>query len=54
VLDQVDLRAGAGLVLAFVVRPTLGLVLGSLLCFYVGHQALTLAGYALGMRRTWR
>ena len=54
VLDQVDVTAGAWLVLAFRVRPTAALVLASLVFVFVTHQILTLAGYALGMRATWR
>ena len=54
VLDQVDVAAGAWLVLALVVRPTLALVLASLVFVFVTHQVITVAGYALGMRATWR
>jgi hypothetical protein len=54
VLDQVDVLIGGWLILAAVVTPTMGLVLGSFLFVYVGHQLITLAGYALGMRATSR
>jgi hypothetical protein len=54
VLDQIDVAAGAWLVLALVVRPTPALVLASLAFVFVTHQAITVAGYALGMRATWR
>jgi hypothetical protein len=54
VLDQVDLLVGAWLVLAFVVWPTAGRLLGSFLFLYLGHQVITLVGYGLGMRATWR
>ncbi len=54
VLDQVDVVAGAWLVLAMVVEPTLARVMGSLLFVYCGHQLITLVGYALGMRATPR
>lgn len=52
VLDQIDILMGAWLVLAFVVSPTFGLLLGSSLCVYRGHQMLTLIGHRLGMRAT--
>jgi CDP-2,3-bis-(O-geranylgeranyl)-sn-glycerol synthase len=54
VLDQVDVVAGAWAVLLWVVEPDLGTVLASLVFMYVAHQAVTLAGYVLGMRATWR
>ena len=54
VLDQVDVAAGAWLVLALVVPPTPALVLASLAFVFVAHQVITVAGYALGMRATWR
>lgn len=53
-LDQVDVVAGAWLVLAMVVRPTLARVLGSLIAVALLHPLLTAAGYALGMRSTAR
>ncbi len=52
VIDQVDIWMGAWLVLAFVVRPTLGLLLGSFFFVYRGHQVFTAIGYRLGMRAT--
>jgi CDP-2,3-bis-(O-geranylgeranyl)-sn-glycerol synthase len=54
VLDQVDVTAGAWLVLALAVRPTPALVLASLAFVFVTHQVISVAGYALGMRATWR
>jgi hypothetical protein len=54
VLDQVDVTAGAWLVLALRVTPTPALVLASLVFVFVTHQVITVAGYALGMRATWR
>jgi len=54
VIDQVDVVAGAWLVLAFVVPPTLALVVASLVFVFVSHQAITVLGFALGMRPTWR
>ena len=53
-LDQVDVLIGAWLVLSFVVPPTAGLLLGSFLFVYLGHQLLTVIGYGLGMRTTWK
>jgi hypothetical protein len=52
VLDQVDILMGAWLVLAFVVSPTLGLLLGSFLFVYRGHQLITMVGHRMGMRAT--
>jgi CDP-2,3-bis-(O-geranylgeranyl)-sn-glycerol synthase len=54
VLDQIDVTAGAWLVLAARVKPTPALVLASIAFVFVTHQAITVAGYALGMRATWR
>jgi hypothetical protein len=54
VLDQVDVLVGSWIVLSFVVHPTAGLLLGSFLFVYLGHQLLTAVGYGLGMRTTWR
>jgi CDP-archaeol synthase len=54
VLDQVDIWLGAWLVLAFVVSPTIGLLLGSFVWIYRGHQVFTFIGYKLGMRATPR
>ena len=54
VIDQVDVVAGAWVVLAFVVRPTASLVLASVAFVFIAHQALTALGYVLGMRATWR
>jgi hypothetical protein len=54
VIDQVDVVAGAWLVLAFVVTPSAPLVAASLAFVFVAHQAITVLGYLLGMRATWR
>jgi CDP-archaeol synthase len=54
VLDQIDVTAGAWLVLALRVKPTPALVLASLVFVFVTHQVITVTGYALGMRATWR
>ncbi len=54
VLDQVDMLIGWWLVVALLVRPTVWLVLASVGLWLVLHQAITLAGYALGMRVTRR
>ena len=53
-LDQVDVVAGAWLVLAFVVPPTPARVIGSLLAVVLVHPLVTAAGCALGMRATSR
>jgi len=53
-LDQVDVVAGAWLVLAFAVRPTVARVSGFLIAVALVHPLLTAAGYALGMRATPR
>ena len=53
-LDQVDVVAGAWLVLAFAVQPTVARVSGFLLAVALVHPLLTAAGYALGMRATPR
>jgi CDP-2,3-bis-(O-geranylgeranyl)-sn-glycerol synthase len=54
VLDQVDVLVGGWLVLGWVVPLTAGRALGSFIFIYVGHQLASLAGYALGLRRTVR
>ena len=54
VLDQVDVVFGAWAVMAWVVKPTLGRLAGSLGTVYVGHQLISLLGYWLGMRTTAR
>jgi hypothetical protein len=54
VLDQVDVLAGAWVVLAIFVSVTPVLVLGSVLFMYLGHQVITGMGYLLGMRVTAR
>ncbi len=54
VLDQVDMLVGWWLVLAVLVRPTVGLVLGSVVAWLVLHQAISALGYRLGMRTSAR
>jgi hypothetical protein len=54
VLDQVDVLAGAWLVLSWFVTPTALRVAGSIACVYLGHQVITRLGYAFGMRATPR
>jgi hypothetical protein len=54
VLDQVDVLAGAWLVLAALVSPTPARLAGSAVCVYLGHQVITVVGYGLGMRATAR
>jgi CDP-diglyceride synthetase len=54
VLDQVDVLLGLWLAYALVMRPTPMLVLISFLILFFGHQAVTVIGYALGMRHTLR
>ena len=53
-LDQVDVLAGAWLVLALFVPIRPLAVLWSLVIVFVAHQLLTRAGHALGMRATPR
>jgi CDP-2,3-bis-(O-geranylgeranyl)-sn-glycerol synthase len=50
VLDQLDVLVGAWLVLCPFVQVTAGMLLGSAIFMYLGHQAITLLGYLLGMR----
>jgi hypothetical protein len=52
--DNKTYRAGAWVVLAICVSVTPGLVLGSVLFMYLGHQVITGMGYLLGMRTTAR
>ena len=54
VLDQVDLLLGVCLVLSTVLTLSVGFVLWSAALLFVAHQCLTVAGFALGMRSTWR
>jgi hypothetical protein len=54
VLDQIDVLLGAWLVLGWAVTPTPRLVAASALFLVVSHPLITAAGYALGMRATWR
>lgn len=53
-LDQVDLLLGCWLVALFVVRPTLKLIVLSLVFVYLAHQVINVIGYALGMRKSAR
>jgi len=54
VVDQIDVVAGAWLVLWWFVPANGALVLASVAFVFVTHQMVTAAGYALGMRKTWR
>jgi len=54
VLDQVDVLVGVWGVLAAFVQVRFGMVLGSAIFMYLGHQAITALGYLLGMRATAR
>lgn len=54
VLDQVDLALGAWLVLAWFVPVTLATVLWSLVFLVLAHPLVSLAGFGLGMRTSWR
>ena len=54
VLDQIDVVFGAWAVLAWVARPTLGRLGGTLGTVYIGHQLVSLVGYWLGMRTSAR
>ena len=53
-LDQVDFLLGAWLVMLLIVEPTWSLAAWSLLLVFVLHQVISLAGYALGMRKSAR
>jgi hypothetical protein len=53
-LDQVDMLLGVWLVLVFAVAVTPALILWSLAFLFIIHQVLTVGGYVLGMRTTWR
>jgi CDP-archaeol synthase len=54
VLDQIDMLVGVWAVLGLVVAVTAARVLWSVVFLFVAHQALTAAGYRLGMRATAR
>jgi CDP-archaeol synthase len=54
VLDQIDVVFGAWAVLAWVARPTVGRLGGTLGTVYIGHQLVSLVGYLLGMRTSAR
>ena len=50
--DQVDLTTGIWVFLLFLIRPSLWLVLWSLLLTLVLHLSVSSVGYLLGMRKT--
>ncbi len=52
IYDQVDLTIGIWVFLFFLVRPSLGLILWSLLLTLALHLAVSSVGYLLGMRKT--
>lgn len=52
IYDQVDLTIGIWVFLFFLVRPSLWLVLWSLLLTLALHLAVSSVGYLLGMRKT--
>jgi hypothetical protein len=54
VLDQIDVVFGAWAFLAWVARPTVGRLVGTLGTVYIGHQLVSLVGYWLGMRTSAR
>jgi hypothetical protein len=54
VYDQVDFLLGAWLIVWLWVRPDASLLVWSVLFVVVVHQAISLAGAALGMRRSAR
>jgi hypothetical protein len=54
VIDQIDLLLGVCLVLSWVLTLSPGFVLWPAALLFVAHQCLTVAGFALGMRATWR
>jgi CDP-diglyceride synthetase len=54
VLDQVDLALGAWLVLVWFVPISVSTVLWSLVFLALAHPLVSLAGFALGMRASWR
>jgi hypothetical protein len=53
-IDQVDMLAGVWLVLGFVVPISVERILWSIVFLFVAHQAVTVIGYAIGMRATAR
>jgi hypothetical protein len=52
VVDQVDVLIGLWLVCGWFLRPTVARVSASVVILFIAHQIVTLAGCALGMRRT--
>jgi hypothetical protein len=54
VLDQIDVVFGAWAFLAWVARPTMWRLGGTLGTVYIRHQLVSLVGYWLGMRTSAR
>lgn len=54
VVDQIDLLVGVCLVLTLAITLSPLFVLWSAVILFVAHQLVTVAGFALGMRDTWR
>jgi hypothetical protein len=54
IIDQIDMLVGICLALAFAVPISLEFILWSAAFLFVAHQIITVIGYALGMRATWR
>jgi CDP-2,3-bis-(O-geranylgeranyl)-sn-glycerol synthase len=54
VVDQIDLLAGLWLILSLAVPFDPGLFWATAGVVFFGHQLITLIGYALGMRKTFR
>jgi hypothetical protein len=54
VIDQIDMLVGICLALAFAVSISLQFILWSAAFLFVAHQIITVIGYGLGMRATWR
>jgi hypothetical protein len=52
IFDQVDVIIGVWAFLLFLVRPSVWLILWSILVILVLHVAVSALGYALGMRET--
>jgi CDP-2,3-bis-(O-geranylgeranyl)-sn-glycerol synthase len=54
VIDQVDMLLGVWLVLSLAIAVDARAVAWSVVFLFGVHQVLTVAGYGLGMRSTWR
>ena len=52
IYDQVDLTIGIWVFLYFLVKPSWGLILWSLLLTLALHLSVSSVGYLLGMRKT--